>query len=206
MSLIQRSLIRRASLLLAVAAFAAACSTERVASPGDAAWSLPSGASPAIALASPVAVRGAKWAQALTQDITVSAVIGSAGGTLSLPQTGLTITVPAGAVSGPTLFSVTALHGQMVAYQFEPHGTKFAVPLQMAQDLGVLDAASLAKMSALSVGYFADQSALDDNDDQGQCSEYTAKMLDAANNRLVFWVKHFSGYMVSSGRYNEDSQ
>ena len=38
----------------------------------------------------------------LSADITVSQSIGSAGGTLGIPAAGVTVTVPAGAVAGPT--------------------------------------------------------------------------------------------------------
>src|SRR5947209_8334288 len=71
----------------------------------------------------------------LATDITAGATIGSAGGTITVPGTGLTLVVPRGAVSVPTAFLVTAKAGKLVAYDFEPHGTRFPVALQFQQDL-----------------------------------------------------------------------
>ena len=74
-------------------------------------------------------VRGVTRAVPLKNDITVKAVIGSKGGTLTIPDAGLTLVVPAGAVKSNTTFTATAIAGRLVAYEFEPHGTTFAVPL-----------------------------------------------------------------------------
>src|SRR4051794_36184215 len=55
------------------------------------------------------------------REVTASKVIDSRGGTISLPEAGLTLIVPAGAVANATAFSVTAIEGSSVAYEFEPH-------------------------------------------------------------------------------------
>ena len=57
------------------------------------------------------------------------------GGWFSIPEAGLYIFVPANAVSAPLTISAKALTGDLMAYEFGPHGTKFNVPLQMYQDL-----------------------------------------------------------------------
>src|SRR5688500_13814830 len=74
---------------------------------------------------------------ALTKDITVSATIGDKGGTLSIPAAGLTVTIPAGAVKAQTKFSVTAIKGTMVAYEFGPDGITFAKSLAAQPALNV---------------------------------------------------------------------
>src|SRR4051794_37268543 len=58
----------------------------------------------------------------LQQDYVASTTIGAAGGTLRIPEAGLTVTFPAGAVSAPVTVRATALAGSSVAYRFEPHG------------------------------------------------------------------------------------
>src|SRR3954469_6366614 len=51
----------------------------------------------------------------------VSATLGIAGGSLSLPNAGLTIVVPPFSLSAPTTITVTAHAGSDVAYDFAPH-------------------------------------------------------------------------------------
>src|SRR5438046_173787 len=61
----------------------------------------------------------------LSQSLSTSAVIGAFGGVLSIPGAGLTIVVPAFALSSPTRITVTAVAGNQVAYEFAPHGIHF---------------------------------------------------------------------------------
>ena len=128
----------------------------------------------------------------LRSDITVGAAIGPAGGTLTIPATGFTLVVPKGAVTGVVKFSVTAMAGASVAYDFAPHGIKFKVPLQFRQSLTVTTA--LPGM-ALMGGYFKDNS-------QVHCYEKKANVDESISIRLesgsvVFDLWHFSGYLVS---------
>ena len=67
--------------------------------------------------------------------VTASATIGPLGGVLALPSAGLTVVVPPLAVTTATKMSVTAVAGSSVAYEFEPHGIKFTVPLVATQSL-----------------------------------------------------------------------
>jgi hypothetical protein len=70
---------------------------------------------------------------------TVAATIGAAGGTLSSSDGIVTLTIPAGALVGPTQISIGAAQGvpadaQMVgtAYQIDPAGTPLAVAASLA--------------------------------------------------------------------------
>jgi len=134
----------------------------------------------------------------LPSNITVSKVIGSGGGTISFPEAGLTVTVPAGAVYYPTNFTVTALAGRPVAYEFGPHGTKFAKQLTMTQDLRV----TLLNQQAIQymhfhAGYFTSTTNLIDWLLRAVVSELLPATTDATNMVVRFNVSHFSGYLVA---------
>jgi hypothetical protein len=64
---------------------------------------------------------------------TVSGTISPWGGTLTIPQSDFTITFPVGAVSQPTLITITS-DPNYVAYKMYPHMT-FAKPLVVTQRL-----------------------------------------------------------------------
>jgi hypothetical protein len=134
----------------------------------------------------------------LPSSITATKVIGRDGGTLSLPDAGLTINVPAGAVSYPTTFSVTALAGRPVAYEFGPHGSKFAKPLTMTQDLRVtyLNQASLRYLH-FHAGYFTSSTNLIDFLLRAVVSELLPASASATDMSVRFNVSHFSGYLVA---------
>lgn len=133
----------------------------------------------------------------LAADITVTQVIGSAGGQLSIPEAGVVVVVPAGAVSANTQFTMTARAGALVAYDFAPHGISFAKPLVLTQSLTGTSATLLNK-SLLELGYYADASQLTASG--GFLSELTAGPVDLLAWTFTANIKHFSGYMVSCGR------
>ena len=133
---------------------------------------------------------------ALTKDITVAAVIGEKGGTLSIPAAGFTVTIPAGAVKAPTNFSVTALKGSLVAYEFGPHGIRFAKSLSARQDLNVTKW-GLLSLRPLVAGYFADKSALNLNNATALVSEVLSGVIAPLSQQFTFKIDHFSGYVVA---------
>jgi hypothetical protein len=125
--------------------------------------------------------------------------IGPLGGELHLPQAGVTLIVPPGAVLKTMHFSITSVQGRIVAYDFEPHGAQFAVPLLLVQDLrGTNHRAG----QSLIGGYFADDSQLDSNALTASVNELLAVTLDEAAGQVVLPIHHFSGYMLASG--NQD--
>lgn len=65
---------------------------------------------------------------------TVSGTITSWGGTLTIPESDFTITFPVGAVSQPTLITITSDPGY-VAYKMQPTGITFAKPALVTQRL-----------------------------------------------------------------------
>ena len=69
----------------------------------------------------------------LDSDEVVSETIGYGGGIIRLPESGLTVFVPWGAVRAPTRITVTAPAGDLVGYHFEPHGLEFRRPVTLAR-------------------------------------------------------------------------
>jgi len=152
--------------------------------------------SPAL-LGALLPVRGVTRATPLAEDISVSAVIGKDGGTISIPAAGLTLVVPAGAVTSNTQFTATALAGRLVAYEFEPHGTKFAVPLQFTQDLRKVSLVGVLTAPLMDGAYFTDASRLNQTLGIGLVNELVPATVDLLKLRVGFPINHFSGYLVS---------
>lgn len=166
------------------------------ASPVEPTTAIPS--KPSSALLGLLPVRGVTRAVPLAQDISVSAVIGKAGGTLTIPEAGLTLTVPAGAVTADTKFTAIAVAGRLVAYEFEPHGTTFDKPLQFSQDLKKTSLLGSLLGSALMDGaYFTSRDKLNTTLGIGLVSEVLPAVSDLLHSRVTFPIKHFSGYLVS---------
>jgi hypothetical protein len=159
---------------------------------------------PSDAPARAIAMSTAPLAPVLTRStplptaVRVIALVGSAGGSFTMPQTGLTVTVPAGAVRKPTQITVTAPSGAGVWYEFGPSGTKFAVPLTLTQDLRATNAAA-ARGATFEAGYFLD-GTLDLARLSAPVKEFLPVAVDGTGTQLSFKVSHFSGYMVSTGR------
>lgn len=142
-------------------------------------------------------VVGLKRTTPLPTSITVTQVIGSAGGTLRIPDAGVTVTVPAGALSAPTTISMTALGGSLVTYDFAPHGITFARPLEFSQNLSGTNA-SLLSVPSLKLGYYADDSLL--NGTGALVSELIDGSVDLLGWRFNSRIPHFSGYILSCDR------
>jgi hypothetical protein len=143
------------------------------------------------------AVLGVQRNTGLASSITVTKTIGSGGGSLSIPQAGVTVTVPSGALASNTVITMTARAGKLIAYDFAPHGVTFAKPLVFTQSLSGTNA-SLLSAPFIQLGYYSDPSLL--TAVGGLVSE-----LLSGNVNLLSWtftsnIKHFSGYMVAMGR------
>ena len=136
---------------------------------------------------------------ALSAPVHVATMIGPAGGTLTVPGTGLTLTVPAGAVRTPTRFMITAPAGRGIWYEFGPSGARFDVPLTVTQELPSSLLGGVLGTSKLEAVYFADGTQ---NEATGTAlaREVLPITLNATGTKATFKVNHFSGYMVSTGR------
>lgn len=129
----------------------------------------------------------------LAQDVVVSKTIGLLGGTITIPQAGLTLVVPPLAVNQSTNFRITARKGSYVAYDMEPHGTRFALPLVATQSLLQTNAQGVLNLN-LSLGYYEDASRIT------TISELFGVQLDLLRLTAVSTIPHFSGYIWATGR------
>ena len=136
----------------------------------------------------------------LSRDYTASITLSSSGGSLKIPEAGLNVNIPRGAITKTTTITVTALKGDLVAYEFQPHGIRFAVPLKLTQDLTYTTWAGNTGNTALEAGYFANTSQIDWASGSVWINEFLPVTVQATGNRLHWEVYHFSGYMISSGR------
>lgn len=150
-------------------------------------------------LARPVSATALLRTTPLQASITVRQELTRRGGHFTVPGTGLTIQVPPGAVPDqPITITVTAVKGDVLAYEFEPHGTQFRKPLELTQDLRGTNWQKKL-VGRLDIGYFASARDLDLTRKSALVREAIPAGLDAAGHRVSFDVTHFSGYMVSWG-------
>jgi hypothetical protein len=136
----------------------------------------------------------------LEPDLTVSAVIGPEGGTFEIPAAGLKVTVPRNAVTEEVTFTATALPGDVLGYEFGPHGTEFQRPLVMEQQLANTGWELLGRPGNLEVGYFASGDAIDYEAGEVRVDEFLPVIVNPSLQTATFRVRHFSGYMLSTGR------
>jgi hypothetical protein len=136
----------------------------------------------------------------LPASLSTSVVIGLFGGRLSLPGAGLSVVVPPLAVASPTRITVTAVAGNQVAYEFEPHGTHFLVPLVVTQSLVGTSALSGGLLpKPVSAAYFASLSDLDPLGGTALVSELLGTTVSLLTRTATFPVFHFSGYLIATG-------
>jgi len=137
---------------------------------------------------------------------TESKVIGPHGGTLPIPG-GARLVVPEGALSENVTISVTRLAGKIVAYEFEPHGLRFAVPARIEQPT---DHTNLHDVSSpwkdISGAYFESVNSLNQGKGTATVIEFEPTLISWDKKWIKFRVEHFSGYLVSSGRHGDEGE
>lgn len=138
--------------------------------------------------------------QPMSAEVSWSFDVDARGTTVRHPSTGLTITVPPGAVAAPTHITVFALRGAPLAYRFEPHGLQFAQPIELKQSLhGLLLGGGSRPIPRLLGGYFADDSlATDAATGNARVIEILPVQIDVRAHNAILSVRHFSGYTVAS--------
>ncbi|MEO8563509.1 MAG: hypothetical protein ABI601_15625 [bacterium] len=196
--------LRRLVALSAALVAVASCSTDQPTAPA-APRSVPTVAALSADLLgavtgvvnSLVSVDGLQRNTALAAPITVSKTIGAAGGTLAIPEAGVSVTVPAGALARPTAITMTARAGKLVAYDFTPHGITFARPLVFSQSLRGTNA-SLLSVPFIKLGYYKDANLLTKTG--GLVSELLGGLVNVLEWKFTGSIPHFSGYMLTCGR------
>jgi hypothetical protein len=125
----------------------------------------------------------------LDRDEVVSATIGRWGGEIHLPRAGLTVVVPRGALDRATLITVRAPAGDLLGYEFQPHGLQFDRPVTLTQEISSGSAAG-----GLEVVYF-------DGDLQPEVPVLEVVPVATSRTQAVFRIEHFSGYAFRRSGY-----
>ena len=144
-----------------------------------------------------------KRSKSLAKDIVATTTVTPAGGTLSIPDAGLLVIFPKGAVSRDLVVTATANGGKDVVYSFEPHGTKFNLPIAIAQ-LSSLTTYAKKKGETLPDihgGYLLGGPSDVDALGVATFSEtFPAAFADRGGGTYVyFFTTHFSGFALASG-------
>jgi hypothetical protein len=143
--------------------------------------------------ATTVDVKGQSWKNPVMAAKTVSARVSrTEGAVLSIPELGVTVTIPANAVRREMTITMTALAGSVVAFDFQPAGTKFKKPLTASQDLS----RTQWDGQPFDVVYFKHDS--DVGKKHVKASEFIP--VSVSGKTALFDIKHFSGYAVAAGR------
>jgi hypothetical protein len=151
--------------------------------------------------ASHTELRALWWDKKHKNQVRVSKTIGQLGGTISIPETGLTMVFPAGAVANPLQITVTA-DEDYVAYKMDPAGTTFLQDVVVTQSLVSTELKGQTLRSQLFAAYIAD--------DRLKLSG-KVPVLEIEPSHTIFstisrvpiahvWIiRHFSRYMLASG-------
>ena len=112
---------------------------------------------------------------------------------------GVSVVVPTGALNSDTKITMTARAGSLLAYDFEPHGVTFNVPLVFNQSLNGTNAGLLSPLG-LKLGYYSDPSLLGKT--TAIVSELVTGLTSILTRTFTAPIKHFSGYVIVCG-FNE---
>jgi len=145
----------------------------------------------------PVHAPGLTWSVPLGTGLTVTKLMGPAGGWLTIPQSGGALFVPEGALADTVTITMSVHNGRVVAYDFAPHGITFLRPLFLYQKL-THTSLTHAAASKLSLGYYPDSATVDNAG--AVITEKNEGWFNRADDSFTSWIGHFSGYMVATGR------
>jgi hypothetical protein len=207
-----RTRLLRVFAALATVAMVASCSDTIITSPNppsEAAAARNSGlgnsASGLGSVTDPASVdlKAVWWKKQLKGVVRVSRTIDASGGVISIPETGLTIQFPAGAVSRAINITITA-DGKYVAYKMEPSGTQFLKDVTVTQPLALTSVFGLPLKSQLYAAYIADDNLkLAGNKIPVIEIEPSTTIFSTLSPLLpqaqVWIIRHFSRYMLASG-------
>jgi hypothetical protein len=149
-----------------------------------------------------VALKALWWKDWERPVVQITKTIDASGGTISIPETGLTMSFPQGAVAAPISITVTS-DAQYVAYKMEPAGTQFLKDVTVTQSLATTEVAGQPLKNQISAAYIAD----DNVSLRGMVpvSEIMPSSTTFSSGSPpiplfhVWIIKHFSRYMLASG-------
>jgi len=142
------------------------------------------------------------WNTPLEAPLTVSQTIDPSGGTITIPQTGLTIEFPAGSVTSSVTITVTP-DDKYVAYKMEPAGTQFLKDVRVTQLLNTTSVFGVPLISGLYAAYVADDGVnlsgvlpVLELEPSSTIFSLLSPLLPQAE---VWTIRHFSRYILASG-------
>ncbi|HEX9083473.1 MAG TPA: hypothetical protein VF836_01945 [Gemmatimonadaceae bacterium] len=141
------------------------------------------------------------WKKQHKDVIRVSKIIDQSGGTISIPETGLTVFFPAGAVTSPVTITITS-DQKYVAYKMEPTGTRFLKDVTVTQLFITTSVFGAPLRSQLYAAYIADDNIkLSGKVPVLEIEPSTTifSVLSALPQSQVWTIRHFSRYMLASG-------
>ena len=138
-----------------------------------------------VGLLSPVLTRD----EPLERDEVVSQWVGRDGGIIRLRRAGLTVVVPRGALDRYTRITVTAPAGDLMGYEFGPHGLEFDRPVTLLQEVSSAEADG-----GLEVMYF-------EGELQPEVTVLEVLPVATVNGHAVTVIDHFSGYAYRRSGY-----
>jgi ZU5 domain len=141
------------------------------------------------------------WRQSYWNVVSASKTIDASGGTISIPETGLTVSFPQGALTAPLKITVTA-DAQYVAYKFEPAGTTFLKDVTVTQLLNNTTIFGQPLRNQLYAAYIADDNQTLSGTVRAQEIEPSTTIFspDSGLPQAQVWIiRHFSRYMLASG-------
>src|SRR5688500_3260342 len=125
----------------------------------------------------------------LLTDEVKSARVGLLGAVIVLPKAGLTVVVPPLAAPLGTTITVKAPKGDLVGYEFGPHGIRFKLPVVLTQDMTKTNSTGLLK--PIVGGYYTGPLG-----PVVECLELLK--VNLLNLIAVMPVTHFSGYVIAT--------
>ncbi len=144
-------------------------------------------------------LRAVWWKKQHKDVIRVSKTIDQAGGTISIPETGLTVSFPAGAVAGPITITITS-DQKYVAYKMEPTGTRFLKDVTVTQLLNTTTLFGAPLRNQLYAAYIADDNVKLSGKVPALEIEPSTTIFSALLPQAHVWIiRHFSRYMLASG-------
>ena len=142
------------------------------------------------------------WNTPLEAPLRVSQTIDPSGGTITIPQTGLTIEFPAGSVTSSVTITVTP-DDKYVAYTMEPAGTQFLKDVRVTQLLNTTSVFGVPLISGLYAAYVADDGVnltgvlpVLELESSSTIFSLLSPLLPQAE---VWTIRHFSRYILASG-------
>ncbi|HEY4216673.1 MAG TPA: hypothetical protein VGM67_06015 [Gemmatimonadaceae bacterium] len=178
---------------VAVTTFAAACGDTTTAP--NAPVAPPAAASHSLLgtlLGAPKTIHPLLRTTPLSANVSKSVTVSLLGGAINIPSAGFSMIIPPLAVKPGTKITVTALAGSNVAYEMEPHGLKFLLPLLATQSLHGMQNPP-GGLLGLQLGYFPDSTHVT------TITELLNVNVDLLGLSATTTIWHFSGYIFAGG-------